>query len=94
MVDLSIVQFELMEMGINRNTASNIIQLFYKLKFVIPGHNNALQSPRTVYNSSPHGSIISSILFNEYSIEMHDIFDAEVIVQYVDDICIYFSHNT
>nr|CAH7715725.1 unnamed protein product [Callosobruchus chinensis] len=93
-VDLRLLMEKLIRNGISKKSSASIIELFTNRKMYIRDHKNELHGPRILYNGLPQGSILSPILFNLYTADFHDIFDRQVqIIQYADDICVYFSHH-
>lgn len=94
-VNLQVLLQKLTSMGLSARAAASIIELFRNRTIFIRDHKNALYGPRIVYNGLPQGSILSPLLFNVYTADLHDMFDDRIrIIQYADDICLYTIHNS
>lgn len=94
-VDLNYLRDILIEMEINTNAATSIVELYRNRTIFIRDHNNQLFGPRTVSHCLPQGAVLSPILFNAYTADLHDMFDDPIkCIQYADDICLYSIQDT
>lgn len=94
-VDLDLLHKKMKKRGISPKVSTSIIELFKNRKIFIRDNSNVLHGPRFIYNGIPQGSILSPLLFNIYTAELHDMFDDNIgIVQYADDICLYATHDS
>lgn len=94
-VDLNILHKKLSSFGININVSSSITELYRNRQIYIKDHNNYLWGPRTVYQGLPQGSVLSPLLFNVYTADLHDmVSDSIKCIQYADDFCLYTIHDT
>lgn len=94
-VDLDILESKLNLIGISKKVSSNIVQIFRNRKIYIRDHINTLHGPRIVNRGLPQGAVLSPLLFNVYTLDLHILFDENIrIIQYADDICIYIIHKT
>ncbi|XP_074026539.1 uncharacterized protein [Leptinotarsa decemlineata] len=89
-LDLNILEEKLNHFGIDIKAACRITELYRERQvFVRDSHNN-LHGPRFVSQGLPQGSVMSPILFNVYTAELHNMFDNSIkVIQYADDFCIY-----
>ena len=94
-IDLNILEGKLIEnFKFPINLAKLIVNLFTNRSVFIREFNNQLLGPH--YNSTgiPQRSILSPILFNLYTTDIHKINDAQFsIVQCADDFCVYTEHK-
>lgn len=88
-VQLHLLKRKLTDIGIPYRIASVIIRLFYNRSVYLRRNNNTKIGPRLVFDGLPQGSILSPILFNAYTYDIHKIITNSVVIQYADDFCIY-----
>lgn len=92
-VDLNFLDVKLNNLGIK--ASSSITEIFKNREIHIRDHNNALHGTRIVSQGLPQGSVLSPLLFNVYTADLHCIFDDTIkCIQYADDICLYTIQNS
>lgn len=92
-VDLNFLDVKLNNLGIK--ASSSITEIFKNREIHIRDHNNALHGTRIVSQGLPQGSVLSPLLFNVYTADLHCIFDDSIkCIQYADDICLYTIQNS
>lgn len=93
-VNLAVLHTEVTRLTLPTRAVSSIIQLFTNRKiYVRDGYNN-LHGPQITSEGLPQGSVLSPILFNIYTIDLHEILGADVYcIEFADDMCIYVIHK-
>lgn len=88
-VDLSILGFKLVQIGLPGLFVHNIMSLITNRETFV--HiNGDLIGPKTTFKGLPKGGILSPILYSIYAADLVSVLPNTVkIIQYADDICIY-----
>ena len=92
-VDLKILEQKLVNhFKIPINISRSIVNLYSKRSVFIRNDKNERIGPRYVFTGLPQGSVLSPILFNLYTADIHTLTSFK-IVQYADDFCIYTQNK-
>nr|CAI5829658.1 unnamed protein product [Callosobruchus analis] len=93
-VDISLLRKKLLKMSLPLRVANMLCKLFLDRKIFIRSMNNTLVGPRCVSVGLPQGSVLSPILFNIYTSDLHEEEISYNIIQYADDFVIYNTNKT
>lgn len=94
-VNLDLLYRKMVNLKLSREVATSVVNLFRDRKVFVRDHQGQLHGPRLANEGLPQGSVLSPILFNIYTEELHRLMDDSInVVQYADDICIYSVQNT
>lgn len=94
-VSLDMLTVKLKSLKLSNWVATRIIELYRDREIFIRDHHGQLHGPRLASQGLPQGSILSPILFNVYTADLHGIWDDSVsCIQYADDMCIYAVRDT
>nr|CAH7735698.1 unnamed protein product [Callosobruchus chinensis] len=88
-VQLDILRKKLKQMAIPSAIADTIVDLFFERSIFLRDHTNALLGPRTAFIGIPQGAVLSPLLFNIYTADVHNIIQHVSVIQYADDFCLY-----
>lgn len=87
-VNLNLLFEKLKHIGIPPLCAYVLVNLFLNRQVFIRC-NDRLIGPRVVHQGLPQGSVLSPLLFNLYTLDLHSIGIRCSILQYADDFCFY-----
>lgn len=89
-VNLNLLKEKMVRIGIPSNNVDIIIGLYSERKIFLKTKNLSL-GPRLVWHGLPQGSVLSPLLFNIYTLDIHDLSTELSIVQYADDFVLYIE---
>lgn len=93
-VNLYILQEKLLSLKIPWNIATNITNLFLNRNIFLRVNDGTI-GPRRVDIGLPQGSVLSPLLFNIYTLDIHRIMDSRItVLQYADDFCFYATNKS
>lgn len=92
-VNLHVLTRKLLELNIPKHIAFIITNILYNREIYVRGVNNENIGPRFVSVGLPQGSVLSPLLFNIYTADIHNIDPTISIIQYADDFCIYSDNR-
>ena len=94
-VDLDVLQCKLNNHKLSKKAAANTVELFRDRQVFIRDHKGQLHGPALTKRGLAQGSVLSPILFNVYTSDLHKLKNDTInIIQYADDICIYTIQDT
>lgn len=94
-VDLNILTEKIGDVKPFSEAAATIVDLFRNREIYVRDHRGTLHGPRLLSQGLPQGSILSPLLFNLYTRDLHSIWDDSVTcIQYADDFCFYSIQDT
>lgn len=94
-VDLDILLKKMQKLNLSRRVSAGIVELFRDRQVFIKDDAGQLHGPRLANQGLPQGSALSPILFNIYTMDLHELGDDSIsIIQYADDICLYSVQDT
>lgn len=92
-VNLEILEYKMVtNFSVPRHTAKAIMSLYKPREIYVRDFQNNLVGPRTNSIGLPQGSVLSPLLFNLYTADIHNLKDTK-IVQYADDFCLFSEHK-
>nr|CAI5855984.1 unnamed protein product [Callosobruchus analis] len=92
-VILSLLFNKLVNIGIPNHFACVLVNLFTNRQVSIRCNNITL-GPRRVNKGLPQGSVLSPLLFNIYTADLHTRDNHSQTLQYADDFCFYLIEST
>ncbi|XP_072400980.1 uncharacterized protein [Diabrotica undecimpunctata] len=92
-VILDLLLDQLVKLGVPSKCAYVLVNLFTNRQVHIR-LNNSLIGPRIVNKGLPQGSVLSPLLFNLYSLNLHTMGMQCNILQYAGDFCFYVEKKT
>lgn len=94
-VNLDVLTDIMVSCGLSVNAASNITELYRDRIIYLRDQYGTLHGPRTISQGLPQGSVLSPLLFNIYTANIHNLWDDSIsCVQYADDFCFYTIQDT
>lgn len=88
-VVLEILAQKILHIGLPTQVVRAIINI-YTNRFVFIKQKNKITGPRITSQGIPQGSVLSPLLFNLYTIDIHTTWSPNIsCLQYVDDFAIY-----
>ena len=92
-VDLNILEKKMVtHFRIPLNISRSIINLYNRRCIYVRNSSNERIGPRYAFSGLPQGSVLSPLLFNLYTADIHNLSPFK-IVQYADDFCIYTQNR-
>lgn len=89
-VDLNILTEKMLSLNIGTRASASILQLFQNRKIFIRDQNNKIHGARWISQGIPQGAVLSPILFNIYTHDIHKLLgETFKSIQYADDFCFY-----
>lgn len=92
-VNLHLLKSELCKLDIPPHIAATITNLFYNREIYVRQRNNEKLGPRYTSFGLPQGSVLSPILFNVYTADLHSMDTKLHVVQYADDFVLTYEHK-
>nr|CAI5836562.1 unnamed protein product [Callosobruchus analis] len=92
-VDLFILKSKLEKLHIPTNNCRTIIKFFLKRMIFLRSSANSLLGPREISMGLPQGLVLSPVLFNIYTMEIHSSDLNCNLIQYADDLAIYIENK-
>ena len=88
-IDFNILHRKLSILNFPDEVAHRLAYLFHDRKVFVRDGCNRIVGPRIALGGLPQGASLSPILFNLYTLDLHQQFNSNIsIIQYADDICI------
>lgn len=86
--DLNILAGKMFSLWIGNKASSNIVDIYIARKIYIRDQNNSLHGRRLVTHGLPQEAVLSPILFNMYTYDIHQpVNDNCTCIQYADALC-------
>lgn len=92
-VNLHILRKKLLDFAIPKHLANTITNILHNRELYVRSENNEKIGPRFISVGLPQGSVLSPLLFNIYTADIHNINTSINVIQYADDFCIYTDHR-
>lgn len=94
-VNLNTLMQKLISLKLPYQIANLIVNLYCNRSVYVRKNNKDLIGPRYAINGIPQGSVLSPLLFNLYSLDIHQLFSQTInCIQYADDLVIYSKRKT
>lgn len=87
-VNLHILVDKMAELNIPPQFSLNLVRIFHNRRIYMHVDNTVL-GPRQSNMGLPQGSVLSPLLFNVYTLDLHSRIYHSRILQYADDFCLY-----
>nr|CAI5862124.1 unnamed protein product [Callosobruchus analis] len=92
-VNPNILLQKMSHIGIPSLFAANLMKIFSE-RYIYISTGEHLVGPRNSSIGLPQGSVLSPLLFNIYSSDIHSLSLDTTLLQYADDFCLYTSKKT
>lgn len=92
-LNLTILENKLIEQfSVPRHISRSITNLYRTREIYVRNYKNRKIGPQITSLGLPQGSVLSPLLFNLYTADVHGFVDVDII-QYADDFCMFIEHK-
>lgn len=88
-VDWLVLHNKMIQLHIPEEVTDNICKLYINRSVTIRQNNGNMFGYRTITMGLPQGSVLSPLLFNIYTMDIHNTATDATVIQYADDFAVY-----